>query len=149
MYRLDYMTLHGATSAKQQRCTRLKARPERLLEHLLVLVTQSLVQKPRWSTVCCLRPFLVGLYSHKAELSNGTSYSRTSFATLLPKKCTIFYIRFISINGTAGQRAWFKLITLCTDSMVKYLASELRNDVTFIAYTSGVILKLSTGETFQ
>ena len=35
-----------------------------------------------------LRPFLLG-YSHEAELSNATSYYRTSFATLLPKKCSI------------------------------------------------------------
>ena len=64
------------------------ARPERLLECLLLWTSQMQVQKPRWLTICCLRPFLVG-YSHEPELSNATSYCCTSFATLLPKKCSI------------------------------------------------------------
>ena len=53
----------GATSTKQQHCAHLKARPERLLEYLLVRGPQTLAQKQRWLTVSCLRPILVGLLS--------------------------------------------------------------------------------------
>ena len=40
---LDSMSLQGATSTKQQRCTHLYARPERLVERRLLRVPQTLV----------------------------------------------------------------------------------------------------------
>ena len=127
-----------ATSARaktsRSRSGRAFGSQEGLLECLFLWTPHMQVQKPRWLTVCCLRPFLVG-YSYKAELSNATSYYRTSFTTLLPRKCSFLSIRFSGIHDATGQRAQFKLTTLCIDcNGESTLWVNSGTDVTFIAY---------------
>ena len=81
-----------------------------------------------------LRPFLAG-YSHEAELSNKTSYYRTSFATPLPKRRSIsLYPFYWHKRCHRSTRAVQTHHFMYRPQRSSTLSVNSGTDVTFMAY---------------